>query len=369
MSQNNNNDQNTLYAPAAYQAFPFWKTLLKDLILMIVGISFFGFILALIPLFLIRGCVALGDAGLGGSVDSVDIVETFIDGNKEADAKVVVLPIEGVILSDTADGSSFWSTALRDIMEDDTVQALVLRTDTPGGTVAGSAYYHRLIKKLKEEKDIPIIVSMGDLTCSGGYYISMAADELIAEPSTVTGSIGVICALVNAAELCKKLGVSSNAITSGSMKAMGSFMKEPTEEENAIWQALVDSSYEQFLSVIRDGRPWFRAEDVEPEEKQKREEELRKIADGRIYTADQALELHLIDQIGYLDDAIDVALERAELDKDAARVVVYAEPEGLLQILGLGVRANEKPLDKASSIIETFATPKTYYLCPNALPL
>ncbi|MBR0226101.1 MAG: signal peptide peptidase SppA [Thermoguttaceae bacterium] len=362
----------TYIQPAPYGPPAFWKILLKDLLVTVVGVVILGFFLVLVPLLAlgvcVGGCVALN------KIDSPDFVETVIGGSEDAVQKVVVLPLDGVIESDSADGSSFWTKALKDVKEDADVKALVLRIDSPGGTVSGSAYYHRLIKQLKEEKKIPVVVSMGDMTCSGGYYISMAADELVAEPSTWTGSIGVICSLVNAAELCKKVGVSSNAITSGPMKGMGSVMKEPTEEENAVWQALVDDSYEQFLSVVRDGRPWFRAEDVEDENERakvaaERDAELRKIADGRVYSANQALERRLIDKIGYLDDTIDVAIERAKLNKDAVRVVVYKEPDSLLSALGVDAKAKKEPLEKAVDAVGTISTPKAYYLCPNALPL
>ena len=367
----------TYVQPATTAPYPFWKILLKDLLVTVVGVSLFGFFLALIPIMIvgaaIGGCSAVGSAFGSRSLDTPEIEEKFIAGDESATDKVVVLPIEGEIESDTPDGDSFWTKALKEVEEDDNVKALVLRINSPGGTVSGSAYYYRMIKQLKEKKEIPVVVSMGDLTASGGYYISMAADELVAEPETWTGSIGVICSLVNAAELCKKVGVRSNAITSGAMKGMGSAMKEPTEEENAVWQALVDESYEKFLAGVREGRPWYRAEDVADEsEREKvakeRDEELRKIADGRVYSADQALERRLIDKIGYQDEAIDVALQRAGLEKDAVSIVVYKEPEGLLDALGLSVNAKKEPLEKLEKAASAIAAPKAYYICPNTLP-
>ena len=373
--QNAGRPSATYVQPATTAPYPFWKILLKDLLVTVVGVSLFGFFLALIPIMLVGaavgGCTAFGTAL--GSHDPIEIEEKFIAGDESAIDKVVVLPIEGEIASDTPDGDSFWTKALKDVEEDDNVKALVLRINSPGGTVSGSAYYYRMIKRLKEKKEIPVVVSMGDLTASGGYYISMAADELVAEPETWTGSIGVICSLVNAAELCKKVGVRSNAITSGAMKGMGSVMKEPTEEENAVWQALVDESYEKFLAVVREGRPWYRAEDVADESEREnvakeRDEELRKVADGRVYSADQALERHLIDKIGYQDEAIDVALQRAGLEKDAVSVVVYKEPEGLLDALGLSVQAKKEPLEKVEKAAASLAAPKAYYICPNTFP-
>ena len=368
----------TYVQPATNAPHAFWKILLKDLLVTVVGVSLFGFFLALIPIMIVGaavgGCSAIGSSFGSHTLDSPDIEEKFIAGDESAIDKVVVLPIEGVIESDTPDGDSFWTKALKDVEEDENVKALVLRINSPGGTVSGSAYYYRKIKQLKEKKEIPVVVSMGDMTASGGYYISMAADELVAEPETWTGSIGVICSLVNAAELCKKIGVSSNAITSGPMKGMGNAMKEQSEEEKAVWQALGDEAYEKFLAVVRDGRPWYRAEDVADEaEREKvakeRDEELRKVADGRVYSADQALERRLIDKIGYQDDAIDEALQRAGLEKENVSVVVYKEPEGIVDALGLNVQTKKDPLERFEKAASVLATPKAYYICPNTLPL
>lgn len=350
---------------------PFWKLLLKDLLVTVVGVSLLGIFLTLIPLVAIGFC--LGGCAMIGDSSDAEIIEEVIDGSENAKAKIAVLPIEGTIMSDSVDAESFWTKSLKLAIEDDDVKALVLRVNSPGGSVSGSAYYHRLVKRVREKRNIPVVVSMGDIAASGGYYISAAADEIFAEPSTWTGSIGVICPSVNAAELCKKIGARSSSVASGPMKDMGNFMREPTEEETAVWQNLVNDSYEQFLSVVREGRAWFRAEDVDvPAEKEsalkERDAELRKIADGRIYSANQALALRLVDKIGYLDDAIDSALERANLTKDSACVVVYTEPDTLLSTLGLEAQSQGTPFEKIGKAFESMAAPKAYYLCPNALP-
>ena len=151
-------------------------------------------------------------------------------------------------------------------------------------------------------------------------------------------------------------------------------MKEPTEEEMQTWQALVDEAYEGFLDVVVEGRPWYRADDVEDQAQKERtlaerREELRIVADGRIYTAQQALDAKLVDKIGYLDEAIDSALEKAGLDKENAQIVLYGEKETFLQALGLGVSAQEKPLEKAAKAAAQLAAPKAFYICPNALPM
>ena len=362
------------------QPTPFWQVMLKDLLLTVVGIGLLGGMILFLPVALIiaLACGLSGfdqiETGSTSGTLNADIAATVIDGNENAEAKVAVIPFEGLVESDAADASAFWTVALKEAEEDESVKAIVLRVNSPGGTVAGSAYYHRMIRQLKEKRDIPIVVSMGDLAASGGYYISAASDEIFAEPATWTGSIGVICPLVNAAELCQKLGVRSNAVTSGAMKGMGSAMKEPTEEEMQTWQALVDESYEGFLDVVVEGRPWYRADDVEDQAQKERtlaerREELRIVADGRIYTAQQALDAKLVDKIGYLDEAIDSALEKAGLDKENAQIVLYGEKETFLQALGLGVSAQEKPLEKAAKAAAQLAAPKAFYICPNALPM
>ena len=218
----------------------------------VVGVVLFCFILFL---FAIGTVVTL--AKVLGAVDpsTAGLVETTVKGDDSCDGKVVILPIEGIIETDE---TGFIPTAIEALREDKRVRALVLRVNSPGGTISGSDYYLHLLKQLKEDLGIPVIVSMGDLAASGGYYISTVGDKIFAERSTTTGSIGVIVSMYNAAELCKKLGVRSNPVTSGPMKGMGDFMKEPTPEETAIWQKMVDDSYEQFLNVIKEGREWYR---------------------------------------------------------------------------------------------------------------
>ena len=333
----------------------FWQIVLKDICVTVVGVTLFcalSFFLFWCVLF--AGASALSSALSSGVANSVG-TETVLSGSDTASHRVVVLPILGEIATEE-DG--FIATAIKELEEDDKLAALVLRVDSPGGTISGSDYYHHLLTELKEKKNIPIVVSMGDLTASGGYYISMTGDKLFAERSTTTGSIGVIIPMYNAASLCDKLGVRSAAVTSGAMKGMGNFMKEPTEEELAIWQSLVDDGYEQFLDVVRAGRPYFQDAD--------KDAELRAIADGRVYTAPQALEKHLIDEIGFLSDAIDAAIELANVDKDDVQVVRFDEEPDFLSSLGLSVKSEKEKLNKA---VDALAVPRAYYLCPRALPL
>ncbi len=385
----------------------FGQILLKDLATTVAGVATFCFL----AFFLLIVGLGAFVAALDDASDSSLVVEETLFGDEKSAGKIVVLPIEGAIETDEY---GFLRESIDLIAEDKRVRGVVLRINSPGGTISGSDYYYALLKDLKEELDIPVVASMGDLAASGGYYVATAADRIFAERSTLTGSIGVIVPMYDASALCEKLGVASSPVVSGPMKGMGDFMKKPTPEETAVWQALVDESYEQFLDVVRAGRPWYRGEEeqaaprrrvegvsakvfveeneTEPELAEQsadgetpaspaetvsnagidaatlaeREQELRRVADGRIYTANQALELRLIDEIGFLDDAIDAAIEAAGLTAKTAQVVRFEEKESWSSALGLSALAPaSKPLDKA---FETVATPRGYYMLPRALP-
>jgi protease-4 len=171
--------------------------------------------------------------------------------------------------------------------------------------------YHEL-RLFKQKKKIPIIASILDVGASGGYYVAMGADKIVAHPSSVTGSLGVIMLTMNANGLLEKIGVHANAITSGPRKDMGSPFRAMTDEERAIFQGVINGFYERFLAVIKEGRRHLTAD------------EIRKLADGRIYSGEQAKAVGLVDSIGYLDDAIELAKKDAGLTD--ARIVVYQQP-------------------------------------------
>ena len=375
----------------------FWPLFFKDVTVSVAGVATFCFLT-----FFLLFATIVGLAGaLNDASESALVLEETISGDETAPGKIVVLPIEGVIETDEY---GFLREAIDCIADDERVRGVVLRINSPGGTIAGSDYYYTLLKDLKAELDVPIIASMGDVAASGGYYIATAADRIFAERSTLTGSIGVIVSMYDASELCEKVGVASTPVVSGPMKGMGDFMKKPTPEETAVWQALVDESYEQFLDVVRDGRPWYRgapalnektggiketgeieednensgnsgnsgnSEDGETLETafaalEERDAELRRVADGRIYTAKQAKDLRLIDEIGFLDDAIDAAIEAAGLTPETAEVVRYEELESWTSALGLSaLTKRNEPLEKA---LDSVATPRGYYILPRALP-
>jgi protease-4 len=193
--------------------------------------------------------------------------------------------------------------------KDEKIKAVVVRINSPGGTVTASDILYHELREFKLKKKVPVIASMMDVAASGGYYLAMASDSVMVHPSTVTGSIGVIMLTVNARGLLEKVGVEANAITSGPRKDMGSPFRVMTAEERGIFQSVIDSFYHRFLAVVQEGRPNLSAEQI------------KKLADGRIYSGDQAKAAGLIDEIGYLDDAIEMAKKKAGLTE--ARVVTY----------------------------------------------
>lgn len=161
---------------------------------------------------------------------------------------------------------------------------------------------------------------MQDIATSGGYYVSSAADAIIAHPTTITGSIGVIIPLINVAELINRYGIKDNSLVSGDMKAIGSPLKQMTPEEAAILKGIIDEMYMQFVTVVSKGR------NLEIDT-------VKQIADGRIYTGKQAVEIGLVDKLGYLEDAISMAKKMSELTE--ATVIRYERPYGLAGMFGL----------------------------------
>jgi protease-4 len=200
---------------------------------------------------------------------------------------------------------------LKKAEEDKQVRALIVRINSPGGTVTASDILYREILSFKERTHRPVVAIMMDVAASGGYYLALAADTIIAHPTTVTGSIGVIMLSVNAEGLMQKIGVAAITIKSAEHKDMGSPFRTLTPEERAMFQGVIDDLQRQFLAKVVAHRK------LAPET-------ARKLADGRVYTADQALAHGLVDKIGYMSDAVAVAKQAAGMDE--ARVIVYHRP-------------------------------------------
>lgn len=270
-----------------------------------------GFLIGLLGL-LLSGCINIPLFPAPGPLK-----ETHVDGTGKA--KVLLIDISGVISSQEKDGLRPSPSMIASVKEqltraakDEQVKALVLRINTPGGTVTASDIIHHELKQFKATRKIPIVASIMDVGASGGYYIAAAADTVFAHPSSVTGSIGVIMLTVNARGLLEKIGVEATAVTSGPRKDMGSPFRVMTAEERAIFQGLIDSFYQRFLTVVQEGRSNLQMEQI------------KKLADGRVYTGEQAKQAGLVDEIGYLEDAVELAKKKAGLTD--AQVVTYKRP-------------------------------------------
>jgi len=210
--------------------------------------------------------------------------------------RVALIRIEGVILDAQATISE-----LKHYSENPLVKAIVLRIDSPGGGVVPSQEIHDAVKRVKNKSNKAIIASMGTVAASGGYYIAAATDRIIANPGTLTGSIGVIMEMANFEGLLKKVGVEGVVIKSGRFKDVGSPLRKMSDEERKLLQSVMDDVHHQFIEAVADGRS-LELSDVEP------------LADGRIYTGRQAKEARLVDELGDLDDAIHIAADIAGME-------------------------------------------------------
>ena len=254
-------------------------------------------------------------------------------------SKIAVIDISGVIMEQGSSSFLGVSGGMRSVMEyireaaaDDSVKAVILRIDSPGGSAAASQAVYSEVMKLRIKK--PVIASMGDVAASGGYYIAAAANAIVASPATTTGSIGVIFSGINYGDLAKKYGVTDDTITSGAFKDSGNPMRAMRPDERKLFVDLVKEVYEQFLTDVASGRKMDKAK-------------LRKLADGRVYTGSQAKRVGLVDELGNYYDAIDLAAKKAGIT-GKPNVVEYGLSGGLFQqLLGSKIQfSGASPIEK-----------------------
>ncbi len=239
--------------------------------------------------------------------------------------KVAVINLSGTIAS-TQDASLFGSASsssltmadLERAEKDRSLKAVVLRIDSPGGSASASQELYDQVLRLKKSGKT-VVASFGDMAASGGYFVGAAADKIVAVPSTVTGSIGVISTVPNLEELYKMIGYKERVFKSGPHKDMLSPSRPLTTEEEEIMQELIDETYDQFVIAVANGRGL-------PQEK------VRQLADGRIYTGSQAKEIGLVDELGGKREAIELATKLAGI-KGEPEVVEYRRVPGLVDIL------------------------------------
>jgi protease-4 len=266
----------------------------------------------LIITLIVVGIVVLGSVFVGMAVMGSGSAARFTVPGSTGDT-VGIINISGLItcgggmispFGGMTAGSESITGLLREASKEKAVKALVIRIDSPGGSAAAAQEIYQAIQEFqKDPKDPkaarrPVIASMADVAASGGYYVAAPCDKIVALPSTMTGSIGVILETMEYHELMKRFGVRGNAITSGPHKDMGSPFRAMTAEEQRIFRAMIDDVYDQFVTAVAEGRKMDKAK-------------VRKLADGRVYTGRQAKKVGLVDELGSFRDAIRLAAKQA----------------------------------------------------------
>jgi len=268
------------------------------------------------------GCISV-DVGIGGQRG--DYKEKVIEGDPSVGAKIALIDVQGVLTSDQEE--SLFSTKesqvvafvekLRLAEQDADVRAVLIRIDSPGGDVTTSDILYNELVAFKQRKKVPVVAAFMGVAASGGYYLASACDAIVAHPTTITGSIGVISMHISLVGLMEKIGVKVEALKSGANKDMGSPFRTMTDEDKKLLQGLIDQFYARFVCVVTEGRKGRLTES-----------QVRALADGRVYTAQQAFDTKLVDRIGYLVDAFGEAKSRANVTK--AKLVMYSRRPGKL---------------------------------------
>lgn len=278
-------------------------------------------------------------------------------GNNEG--KIVILDVNGTI-QDIPESPFFsdpltynhrnFIAMLDHAAADPYVEGILIRVNSPGGGVVESDEIYNRIQDIKEQYEKPIYVSMGSMAASGGYYIAAPADKIFAHSSTITGSLGVIMQSINVAELADKLGVKAETLTSGQHKDIMSSFREMTPEDRAILQSIIDDAYEDFVNVIATGRNMTK-------------EEVRAIADGRIYSGKQALELNLIDNLGSYENALEVLIDDIGLGQlDVIQYEPYLSFESLFKLSAQKVIMGQDDVLGIKQFLNQSNSPSLMYL-------
>ena len=268
----------------------------------------------------LTGCVMVDLSSLGRH----ELKEVTVEkaAGRFVSQKILLVDISGEI-AEGADGGLFGGfvcsphylrAVLKKAEADEDVRAVVLRIDSPGGGVGASELMAREIREFRRRTGRPVFANVTGLGCSGAYYIASACDRIDAQSSSIVGSIGVIAMLPRVRKLADKVGIEMEIVKSGAMKDMGSFMREMTPEERAVFQGLIDADYNGFVEFVAAQRPAIGGA-----------AQLRPLADGRVYTAAQALDHKLVDGIAFLDETVEAAKKKAGVAR--ADVVSYAYGE------------------------------------------
>jgi protease-4 len=311
----------------------------------------------------LTGCILYSPIDLGSLAGPGELVETVLEGT--SGPKLVLVEISGVISEAEERGTlgltprpsvvAETKSVLDRAADDEEVAGLLLRINSPGGSVSASDTLYHEIKAWKEANKKPVFAFLNGISTSGAYYLAMAADRVIAHPAAVTGSIGVIMPGLSIEGLMEKYGVADQTITSGPFKDTGSLFRDMRPDERAQMKSVIDDLYARFTKVIGEGRPALDAQKI------------RSLADGRVYSADQALAAGLVDQLGYLDDTVSALEQRAGVAE--SRIISFHRANSVREnVYSLGPELSLPALELAlRSLRPSSLAPGFYYLWPLAL--
>jgi protease-4 len=280
----------------------------------------------------------------GAALDEEFRFQEITVGGTRGEPKVVCIPIEGVISGGVLPGiaatpAAVFAAQLAKAAGDSSVSAVILYVDSPGGGITASDVMYQQIMAFRQANRKPVVACLMDVAASGGYYVSVACDRIIAHPTTVTGSIGVMMPLYDVTGLMSKIGIQDETMATGPFKDIGSPFKAKDEQQKArereILQGILTEMYERFVSVVAEGRR------MEPQR-------VRELADGRIFTGPQALALGLVDEIGYESDAVAAAKKLAGVEK--VHLVRYRRVIPLSEILSVYSRGPSLTLDVGQGV-------------------
>ena len=262
-----------------------------------------------------------------------ELREDQLEGGKGfSPGKILIIPIEGTLSNSRSEGllqptenpMSLFAQQLVKAEADPSIKAIVFRVNSPGGTVTASDAMYELIKRYKSRTKVPVVASIQEIGASGAYYVSCAADRIVAQPTSLVGSIGVIFESIQFEGTLQKLGIQTESLKSGSLKDMGSPFRSLKPRERAVMQAMVEDDFTRFTKIVTDNRPVKEKPVADLTEYEK--EDYGGTYSGRVFSGDTALQMGLIDQVGLLQDAIITAKKLA--NAEGAQVVMYMRPYG-----------------------------------------
>lgn len=275
-------------------------------------------IFSILANFALFSALAVLSGGKVGDGELAKYDESFITGDRASRNKILRIPVEGAIMENSMVTDVV--NSFKKASEDKDIKAVILEVDSPGGGITACDRIYNEIKRYRDANpNVPMVVSMKNIATSGGYYVSMLADKIIANPTSITGSIGVIMYLINVEGLYEKIGLSDVVIKSGAKKDMGLWSRKMTDDEKTIFHDMIMEMYDRFVGIVAKNR---KAIDHEM---------LLKLADGRAYTGEQALKNGLVDKLGDFEDSLKEAKSLARIYD--AKIVEFSRRKGLLESL------------------------------------